>query len=82
MVWRMQSYLNAPRRFVMLRSQDVSGVSGTGPVAFGVMFHDGTVVTRWISVELGQSTCVWPSLTDVLAIHGHHGLTTVAFLDD
>jgi len=35
----------------------------------GVIFYDGTVVIRWNT--LAHSTAVFPSLDDLLAIHGH-----------
>lgn len=72
---------NSPRRFRLERDEDVSGVSGTGIVAFGVLFHDGEAVTRWVDVGKGQSTCVWHSMADLEAIHGHDGRTRVVFID-
>jgi len=36
------------RTFVLHRDEDVSGVSGTGVVAEGVVFSDGAVVVRWL----------------------------------
>lgn len=38
------------RRFVFQRNEDVSGTSGTGIVAEGVQFTDGTVAVRWRSM--------------------------------
>jgi 6-phosphogluconate dehydrogenase (decarboxylating) len=68
------------RRFTLERHQDVSGISGLGTVAEGIEFRDGTVVLRWI-VDL-QSTAVYDSMTDLVAIHGHHGSTEVRWVDD
>lgn len=67
------------RRFQLVRTVDVSGISGTGVVAYGVQFPDGIVVTRW-NAEIAQ-TCVWASVGHVEAIHGHGGATTVEWLD-
>jgi hypothetical protein len=67
------------RRFQLVREVDVSGVSGTGVVAYGVEFPDGVVVTRW-DARIAQ-TCVWESIADVEAIHGHNGCTVVEWLD-
>jgi hypothetical protein len=67
------------RRFELLRDIDVSGVSGTGLVAWGVQFPDGKVATRW-NGEIAQ-TCVWDCIEDVEAIHGHNGATRVKWLD-
>lgn len=37
------------RRFVLVRHRDVTGVSGTGVVAYGVEFPDGAAAVRWTS---------------------------------
>lgn len=64
--------------FTLHRSEDVTGVSGTGTVAEGVEFTDGTVVLRWIVGE-HRATVVWPNIAAVKAIHGHDGKTEVRF---
>lgn len=70
-----------PRVFSMIRTEDVSGVSGTGIVAQGVQFRDGQVVLQWCCPGLPSSVAVWPSLEDVLTIHGHRGRTVVKWAD-
>jgi hypothetical protein len=65
----------------MNRSIDVTGTSGTGTVAEGVEFTDGTVVIRWRPVP-ATSTCAYDSLVELLKIHGHDGATTIEWLDD
>jgi hypothetical protein len=67
------------RRFLLNRTEDTSGVSGTGVVAEGIAFTDGTVVLRW-TVQF-KSTAVYESVEDLIAIHGHEGTTEVAWLD-
>lgn len=67
------------RRFVLIRHEDVSGTSGTGQVAEGVEFSDGTVALRW-TVAL-QSTAIYASAADLEAIHGHNGSTELSWLD-
>lgn len=67
------------RRFKLLRHHDVSGVSGTGIVAEGIQFTDGTVVIRWYGVH--PSTVVWPSIDDAMAVHGHQGSTEIQWTD-
>lgn len=70
------------RRFELHRDTDISGVSGTGVVADGVAFPDGTVALRWRSA--------WPTsvvfhdrgVEGVEAIHGHGGATRIVWLDD
>lgn len=71
-----------PRLFRLVRDVDVTGVSGTGVVAWGVVFGDGKAVTRWDGTATGiAQTCVWDSIEDVRAIHGHGGATRVEWLD-
>jgi hypothetical protein len=69
----------AVRRFRLQRDVDVSGISGTGVVADGVVFPDGVAVVRWRGER--QSTVVWPSIDDVEAIHGHGGATRIVWID-
>lgn len=69
----------APRRFRLVRHEDETGISGTGTVAWGVVFPDGVAVTRWNS-EVAQ-TCVWQSMAEVEAVHGHGGKTEVEWID-
>jgi hypothetical protein len=67
------------RLFELHRDHDVSGVSGTGVVAEGVEFSDGTCVVRWVTDR--GSTVVWRSIDDVEAIHGHGGATRVVWVE-
>lgn len=67
------------RRFELHRDVDPSGVSGTGVVAEGVVFTDGTAVMRWVGTL--ATTVVADSLGDIVCIHGHNGKTRVVFLD-
>ena len=61
--------------FYLKRGDDVSGVSGTGIVADGVVFPDGTTVLRWRTA--GGSTGIYDSLESVEKIHGHNGKTKI-----
>lgn len=63
--------------FTLHRYADVSGVSGTGDVAFGVEFPDGAVAVRWPGEH--PSTAAWNDIRDVEAIHGHGGSTVVEY---
>ena len=64
----------------MVRDEDQTGISGTGIVAEGVEFSDGTVVIRWQTHgDDHHSTVVWDSLEDARAIHGHGGRTWFQF---
>jgi hypothetical protein len=69
-----------PRTFALHRYRDKTGVSGLGDVAEGVEWSTGTVALYWSGgVEV---TAVWPSIADLLSIHGHNGDTVVRWLDD
>lgn len=69
------------RRFVLLRDEDVTGISGTGIVAEGVIFRDGVGCLRWLTE--------WPSSVvhydrgaeSIEAVHGHGGKTRIVWLD-
>lgn len=67
--------------FVLRRNHDVTGVSGTGIVADGVLFPaagGSKAVVRWRG-ERG-STVVWDNLRHVQEIHGHDGATVVKLI--
>jgi hypothetical protein len=67
------------RRFVLSRKEDISGTSGTGVVASGVIFSSGTCVICWNSIV--SSVSVFHSIADLEKIHGHEGATEVRFID-
>jgi hypothetical protein len=64
----------------MVRTEDVAGASGTGVVADGVEFEDGTTVIRW-RTEF-RSTAVYGSVVDLETIHGHEGRTYLSWIDE
>jgi len=65
------------RTFVLNRIRDVSGVSGTGHIAEGVVFSGGKTVVCWKTTT--PSINVYDTVEDVLRIHGHGGATEVQF---
>lgn len=65
------------KTFILQRHEDVSGVSGTGVVAEGAEFTDGSCVIRWFGKH--QSTVVWSSVEDAIKIHGHDGRTQLIY---
>ena len=69
----------SPRRFVLQRIDDETGTSGTGVVAEGIEFTDGTVAVRWRS--LVASHAIFPNMKAADAIHGHGGKTIIVWLD-
>lgn len=67
------------RLFALQRDHDVTGVSGTGIVADGVRWPDGTVSIRWRGER--PSTVSWNSLDDAEHVHGHGGATRIVWSD-
>lgn len=68
------------RRFRLVRDVDVTGVTGTGPVADGVMWPDGTASVRWRGDH--PSIVFWDrGWESVERIHGHGGHTRIEWVD-
>lgn len=67
------------KRFNLVRTEDVSQVSGLGTVAEGIVFSDGIAVLRWLTA--GGSTGVYDSIEDLEKIHGHEGRTKIIYID-
>ena len=77
-----------PRPFVLERFTDSTGISGTGTVAEGVEFSDGTVVMRWLQTATARAaagvrptTVLHEDIASVVALHGHGSNTRVRFRD-
>jgi hypothetical protein len=68
-----------PSRFHLVRHRDLSGVSGTGVVAEGVVWSSGAVALHWPGRP--RATSIWSSVDDLLAVHGHGGATKVQWID-
>jgi hypothetical protein len=80
-----------PRRFEPVRTEDVSGTSGTGVVARGVAYPDGAVHMQWLNadnedLETDSNGCAFKPAPDGLEatreIHGHEGRTEIQWIDD
>jgi hypothetical protein len=67
------------RKLVLHRKSDVSGNSGTGVVAIGIVFPSGMVVIEWTTVE--KSMGIYHSVSQLEALHGHSGATEVRYID-
>lgn len=79
--------MNEPRVFTLFRRIDESGVSGTGRVLDGVIFHTGQVVVCW-RTDLDpdnpgySSLAIYPSWDAFLHVHVEphpHDATDIVF---
>ena len=66
------------QNFVLERDYDVSGVSGTGRVAEGVVFTNGRAVMTWLTEY--SSIAIYNSIEELVQIHSHGGATRVVWL--
>lgn len=66
------------RLFQLVRDRDDTGVSGTGVVADGVLWPDGTVTVRWRGER--RSTVNWDRMDDAVQVHGHDGRTRIVWV--
>ena len=64
--------------FELRRSEDESGISGTGTVAQGVIFDNGWCALTWLTEH--TSVAFYTSIKEVIAIHGHGGKIEVVQL--
>lgn len=76
------------KTFWLVRDEDETGISGTGVVAEGVKFLDGTTVLRWLQDGVAPehqdrgvrpTTVVFESVEAVEALHGHGGKTRIVW---
>ncbi len=69
------------RLFVLVRDRDPSGVSGTGIVAEGTQWSDGSASLRWPGRF--PSVVFWQGGVDhIRSVHGHGDATKVRFVED
>ena len=75
--------MSTPRRrktlqpFYLYRREDVSGVSGTGIVAVGVILPSGQAVMEWCS--RWPTVTIFQTIDQVERIHGHGGRTSIGW---
>lgn len=64
-----------PKTFRLVRTQDISGVSGVGIVAQGVEWYNGRVTIAWLgsfpTIEHADN------LHQIEELHGHDGSTKI-----
>lgn len=68
------------RRFVYVRNQDDSGVSGIGIKIEGIEFSNGKVCITWYTHM--NSVTTFDSMKAFLSVHGHDGNGQVLWLDE
>lgn len=68
------------RTFELHRFKDESGVSGTGQVAEGIEFGDGTCALRWKTEY--KSTALYENAETLEKIHGHNGKTELVWTSE
>lgn len=66
------------RKFHLVRDIDVTGVSGTGTVAEGVLLSNGVAVLSWRG-EFSSVAMYMKGMPEVEHIHGHGGATRVVW---
>lgn len=72
--------MTEPRRFHLQRAIDITGASGTGRVADGIQWPDGTVSIRWRGER--PSVVFWGSIDDAEQVHGRGGASRIIWDDD
>ena len=65
------------KQFKLERTEDASGVSGTGIVAEGVIFRNGKCVLNWLT-NLSSIT-IYDNIEILEKIHGHEGRTKIKY---
>ena len=68
------------RTFELHRIEDTTGISGTGIIAQGCKFDDGTAAMRWLTEF--RSTALYATMEELEAIHGHGGKTKIVWTGD
>jgi hypothetical protein len=63
------------RKFYLERLEDVSGNSGIGIVAVGVMYPSGFCVMEWTTPI--KSMGIYHSIAELEALHSHGGKTVI-----
>lgn len=63
--------------FWLIRETDISGTSGVGLVAEGVVFSNGWCAMHWLSKY--TSVAYYQSIAELESIHGHNGATKIVW---
>ena len=68
------------KAFYLNRTEDESGISGTGRIAQGFIFDNGKVCLTWLSEH--PSITIYDNMGEVRAIDGHGGKTELVMEPD
>lgn len=68
------------RRFHLVRSEDLSGISGVGIVAEGTLYSNNKAIIVWTGHH--TSVAIYDSIAEMEAIHGHEGRTVIEWVDE
>jgi len=71
--------MDSIKHFYLKREVDVSGTSGTGIVARGIILPSGKAIIEWTSFH--TSIAIYNNIEDVNSIHGHDGATEIIMGD-
>jgi hypothetical protein len=71
--------MTTTKRFVLNRTQDATGTSGTGIIADGVEFPSGKCVIHFRPAP--GSIIIFDSVADMESVHGHNGQTQIVWID-
>jgi len=62
------------RKFHLVRDMDITGVSGTGTVAEGVLLTNGVAILSWRG-HFSSVAMYMKGIPEIEHIHGHNGAT-------
>lgn len=66
--------------YKLVRNKDVTGLSGTGDVAFIAKLPSGRCVMEWTSNH--PTITIFANLDELILIHGHNGSSVLECLDE
>lgn len=67
------------KQFLLNRKEDISGVSGTGVIAHGVILPSGRVVMEWVTKH--KSIAIYDSIDEIQMLHAHPGKTELIYIN-
>jgi hypothetical protein len=71
--------MTTTKRFILNRTTDATGTSGTGIIADGVEFPSGKCVIHFRPAP--GSIIIFDSVSDMESVHGHNGQTQIVWID-